>query len=206
MKNRIFATIATIVLTICTVKAQISDMAFTRMDASDGLNDNRVQHIMQLPDGRMAVTTRGNINLYDGAQFRYIHGSEDCEQELKEYSGAYHVYVDGEDRLWVKNWFKVKCFCLKHDRYINDFDSLYASLGIEDEEITDLFVDSGKHLWVVTPTHIVNTTTGFRIERKPGDASLQDIERHEGESFLFYSTSEVRGYDKGGARLYGRSA
>ena len=76
MKNRIFATIATIVLTICTVKAQISDMAFTRMDASDGLNDNRVQHIMQLPDGRMAVTTRGNINLYDGAQFRYIHGSE----------------------------------------------------------------------------------------------------------------------------------
>ena len=31
MKNRIFATIATIVLTICTVKAQISDMAFTRM-------------------------------------------------------------------------------------------------------------------------------------------------------------------------------
>lgn len=79
MKNRIFATIATIVLTICTVKAQISDMAFTRMDASDGLNDNRVQHIMQLPDGRMAVTTRGNINLYDGAQFRYIHGSEECE-------------------------------------------------------------------------------------------------------------------------------
>lgn len=206
MKNRIFATIATVVLTICTVKAQISDMAFTRMDASDGLNDNRVQHIMQLPDGRMAVTTRGNINLYDGAQFRYIHGSEDCEQELKEYSGAYHVYVDGEDRLWVKNWFKVKCFCLKHDRYINDFDSLYTSLGIEDEEITDLFVDSGKHLWVVTPTHIVNTTAGFRIKRKAGDASLQDIERHEGESFLFYSNSEVRCYDKGGSFLYGRSA
>ena len=51
--------------------AQFEQWKFTRIDASDGLSDNSVQHILQLPDGRLAVTTAGNINLYDGSQFKY---------------------------------------------------------------------------------------------------------------------------------------
>ena len=31
---------------------------FTRLSAQDGLSDNQVQHILQLPDGRMVFTTR----------------------------------------------------------------------------------------------------------------------------------------------------
>lgn len=209
MKNRLITSVALLVLTIYMAigtAAQIGSMTFVRMDASDGLNDNRVQHIMQLPDGRMAVTTRGNINLYDGAQFRYIHGGEGCEKDLREYHGAYHVYVDSKDHLWVKNWNKLKCFSLKHDRYICNFDSLYSSFGISGEEVTDLFVDSKKCLWVVTPTHIANTSEGFRIERQPTDTNLQDIEWHSGNFYLFYGNSEVRCYSKDGTFTYSRKA
>lgn len=190
-----------LLLTVEAVSAQIHSLTFTRMDASDGLNDNLVQHIMQLPDGRMAITTRGNINIYDGAGFRYIHMSNEHEGELREYNGAYHVYVDAEDRLWVKDWRRLRCFDLRHNCYVSNFDSLFRSKGVEDE-VTDLFIDSDKKMWVVTSAAITNTATGVRIVRTKGDATLQDVETSGGRDFLFYSNGEVRCYDGDGHELY----
>ena len=77
---------------------------FTRLSAQDGLSDNQVQHILQLPDGRMVFTTRGNINLYDGMRFHYIHRNDSDVCPLPHYKGAYHVYVGPDDRLWVKDY------------------------------------------------------------------------------------------------------
>ena len=39
---------------------------FTPLDASQGLSGNKVRNISQLPDGRMMITTEGQINIYDG--------------------------------------------------------------------------------------------------------------------------------------------
>ena len=46
---------------------------YTHFDASDGLSDNRVTSMMELPDGRMLVTTEGCLNIYDGNKFRHFH-------------------------------------------------------------------------------------------------------------------------------------
>ena len=35
---------------------------FTPLDASQGLSGNKVRNISQLPDGRMMITTEGQIN------------------------------------------------------------------------------------------------------------------------------------------------
>ena len=46
---------------------------FTPLDASQGLSGNKVRNISQLPDGRMMITTEGQINIYDGTSFTYLH-------------------------------------------------------------------------------------------------------------------------------------
>ena len=43
--------------------ADVSKLLFSRITAEDGLCDNQVLHVMQLPDERMLFTTQGNINI-----------------------------------------------------------------------------------------------------------------------------------------------
>ena len=48
------------------------EFLFTTINASQGLSDNQIRYILQLPDGRMVFTTSGNVNLYDGVHFSYL--------------------------------------------------------------------------------------------------------------------------------------
>ncbi len=185
--------------------AQIDRLVFTRMDASDGLNDNKVQHLMQLPDGRMAVTTRGNINIYDGAKFRYIHSVDGCEYNLSGYYGAYHVYVDESERLWMKNWLRVLCFSLRQGKYVADIDSLFRTMGVG-EEITDLYVDSERHLWLVTADSVINTATAQRLPLHDRGAPLQDLEVDSDLIYLFFNNSEVRCYNRASEEVFSSRA
>ncbi len=205
MKQRLFSIIYIMCLCASCVMAQIDQLVFTRMDASDGLNDNRVVHIMQLSDGRMAVTTRGNINIYDGARFRYIHAVGGYEQKLSNYKGAYHVYEDENECLWVKDWGRVQCFNLRQGRYVAAIDSLFLALGMKDE-VADLFVDSEKHLWLVTDRCVVNTSTLQTIHFSADATQLQDLEVDSGLVYMFFSNSEVRCYNKTSDEIFSSKA
>ncbi len=205
MKLRLFSLIYIMCLCASVAMAQIDRLVFSRMDASDGLNDNHVQHIMQLPDGRMAVTTLGNINIYDGAKFRYIHTVEGSKQKLDGYHGAYHVYIDRSDRLWVKDWHWVQCFSLRQGRYVTDIDSLFRTLGAE-EQVLDLFVDSDKNLWLVTGGCVVNTSTGQTISLPTDGSTLQDLDVDGGQVYLFFSNCGVRCYDGNSDEVFSAKA
>ena len=103
---------------------------FSRLDASDGLSDNQVQHILQLPDGRMVFTTLGNINLYDGMRFHYIHRNDSDVYAIDGYHGHYHVYVGDHERLWVKDYGKAWCLDLRHERYLTQPEQVFSETGI----------------------------------------------------------------------------
>lgn len=180
--------------------------AFSCLDASDGLSDNQVQHILQLPDGRMAFTTLGNINLYDGMRFHYIHRNDSDVYAIKDYHGHYHVYVGRHDRLWVKDYGKVWCLDLRHERYLKNPGTIFLETGVR-EKVTDLFLDSEKDLWLVTPKGV------WEAKRKrylllPKDAGeLQDVEVSNHQIYLFFSYGEVICYSRDqGRQLYRKAA
>jgi ligand-binding sensor domain-containing protein len=122
---------------------------YSRLDVSDGLSDNQVAHILQLEDGRMVFTTHGNINLYDGMNFHYIHRSDSSIYELNNYHGAYHVYIGEDDLLWVKDFKRVWCLDVKHEQYLDSPERIFMMYGLR-EKVQDLFVDSEKRLWCLT--------------------------------------------------------
>lgn len=176
--------------------AQLDEQLFRKIDIQNGLSDNSIQHILQLPDGRIATTTRKCINVYDGSSFRYIYPTQGENRELPDYRGAYHVYVDGSNLLWVKEFQRVRCFDLKYFSYVENIDSIFASLGVEDP-VGDLFVDSKHHLWLVCGQNKMKRASGVPLEiALPLDkGDLQDMEETDDGVYAFFSNSSVICYD-----------
>ena len=46
---------------------------FRNLNIEDGLSSCNVQCMIELMDGRIAISTLDNINIYDGVSLRYIH-------------------------------------------------------------------------------------------------------------------------------------
>ena len=177
---------------------------FSRLDASDGLSDNQVQHILQLPDGRMVFTTLGNINRYDGMRFHYIHRNDSDVYAIDGYHGHYHVYVGDHERLWVKDYGKAWCLDLRHERYLKQPEQVFSETGIR-EKVNDLFVDSEKGLWLVSSKGIWETRKK-RYLLLPKDAGeLQDVEVSDGRIYLFSSSGEVLCYSQNQGKLLYRA-
>lgn len=176
--------------------AQLDNHVFRKIDIQNGLSDNSIQHILQLPDNRMAITTRKCINIYDGSSFRYIYPAHWVSQNLPDYYGAYHVYVDGNNLLWVKEFQYVRCFDLKSFSYIENIDSIFLSRGVE-EPVCDLFVDSQHHLWLVVNQGKMKRVDGIPLEiTLPLDnGALQDMDVTGDGIYLFFSNSSVICYD-----------
>lgn len=178
---------------------------FHVLDANDGLTDNQVQHILQLPDGRLIVTTLGNINIYDGAQFSYIHKKDHGPYTLPDYHGAYHVYIDKNDILWVKTLQHVSCFDLKRMQYVDDIDEIFRRMGVT-TPVRDIFLDEEKQLWIVTASGLRRAGHGH-IYPIPADAgNLQDLEVDKDNVYLFCETGEVICYKQGQAKMAFRCA
>ena len=85
---------------------QTSDLVFSPINVSNGLSDNQIRFILQLSDGRMVFKTSGNINLYDGEHFKYIHHNTRHIYPLKGYNGFYRIYQGKDSLLWIKDTHK----------------------------------------------------------------------------------------------------
>lgn len=82
---------------ICSINKDFE--TFIPINTSDGLSDNQIRFIQQLPDGRMVFTTFGNVNIYDGVHFRNIHNTEKSRYILKNYNGFYRIYHSSDSLL-----------------------------------------------------------------------------------------------------------
>lgn len=165
---------------------------FTHLDAFDGLSDNKIQHILQLSDGRMVFTTPGTINIYDGARFRYFTSRAQDVLPLPAYKGAYHVYAGGGDLLWVKDDGTLRCFDVRHERYISRLQDLIWNMNGSRKAVTDLFLDSEKTIWLVGADGSVWNTRRKRLYRLPaGNGELQDLDVAGDYGYFFFENGTV---------------
>lgn len=171
----------------------IGNMKFTRLTAEDGLCDNMVQHILQLPDNRMVFTTLGNMNIYDGSQFMHIHRSQRAAYRIDGYCGAYHVYVDQQDRVWIKDYQRVVCYDLNGKKFVDDVAGLLRQETGKNAKVEDLFVDSEGNMWIVTGGKLCTSRHKGQISLKQKWGELQDVECAKDMAYLFFNTGVVVG-------------
>lgn len=106
---------------------------FYVLNTQQGLSDNRVLQMMQLADGRLAVRTPKDINLYDGRRFSLIPLPAEKAENITKYKGQTHLYADSQDRLWVKEYQKIFCILLAEGRLLEHPLDALPENGKEDK-------------------------------------------------------------------------
>jgi DNA-binding response OmpR family regulator/nitrogen-specific signal transduction histidine kinase len=157
-----------------------------------------------LPDGRMIIITEGLLNIYDGANFRYIHYDDRKAYFLKDYSAWHRVYIDNDQRIWLKVQHKFFLFDIATERFIPDADSVFKYLGVK-SRVKDFFMDSNHDFWYVTEndeliyrdSHQTHTLHFINhISKLTGIYDqLYDIAVHAKKLFLFYKSGQMLCYD-----------
>ena len=144
-----------------TLTVDANDFLFTSINTAQGLSDNQIRYVLQLPDGRMVFTTNGNVNLYDGVHFSYLHRTAEDISPLKQYEGCYRIYQCGDSLLWIKDYHKLMCIDLHQEKYIPHLDSYFRGKEIH-EPVEDLFVDNSGRIWLLTSQELREVETGIR--------------------------------------------
>lgn len=139
--------------------------SFRHLTTQEGLADNHVQHIVQLEDGRMAVTTWSGISLFDGSRFVRPRRSPEAKLSLPAHRGAFDVRTDADGRMWAKRWGELWCLDLHSGCYVENFDSLFACLSPQElpRNVVNLFVDERHTLWLLYDDMLCDVAGGRRI-------------------------------------------
>ena len=185
---------------------------FTPLDASQGLSGNKVRNISQLPDGRMMITTEGQINIYDGTSFTYLHYNKNNICRLSEYSGFNHTYVDNNGYVWVKNNHTLMVADITREEFLNCPDSIFREWGIN-IPLKDLFMDKYCDLWVITEKddllHISKdrkNTFIFKNKVSLDNDQIYDLGVIDDKLYLFYKSGMLICHDiVSGKELYRRN-
>lgn len=166
--------------------------AFTPIGASQGLSSNKVRNIAQLPDGRMAIMTEGQLNIYDGTSFGYLHYDQRHFCRLTEYSGFHHSYIDANGYMWIKNQYRLLVADIGREEFVVRPDSLLAQWGI-DTPVKDLFMDKEQTWWFVSARdELLRLQKGgrkvsvFLRDVSLGGDQLYDLGVLDGKLYLFY--------------------
>lgn len=194
------------ILTSSAQKVETNDYFYV-LNTQQGLSDNRVLQMMQLADGRLAVRTPKDINLYDGRRFSLIPLPVEKAESITKYKGQTHLYADSQDRLWVKEYQKIFCIQLTEGRLLeHPLDDL-PGIGKVDKmkmmrncptgnAIQDLFVDSRKNVWVVMGDSLLNTQDGNLIHLKKEWGGLQDLDTDGKQVYAFMDSGIVAVFQK----------
>ena len=161
-----------IVWLVCTICGNAQQLVFSSIDTSNGLSDNFVFHVTQLHDGRIVATTRNSIDLWNGSKFSHIKKERRTATPLLGYHGAYHVYTDKDNQLWVKDYQKLWCY---------DANQKLKQDCLPDSA-NDVFVDDEGEV--------------FFIHQDTADVLL-DLKALEGKQYRFYASGTVRCLDNG---------
>lgn len=178
---------------ICIVAsvASLGQTSYSYYNVTDGLSDNRVTSLMQLPDQRMLITTSSGLDIFDGNCFQSYVIESIPSARLEKYTGCYHLYVDNHQRLWIKNWHSVRCIDMVTKQHCDDFAALWKTVGVRDS-VEDLFVDSQiRHLWVVSGTTLLDAETGHRYVLNDDGSVIMDVEVMDGCVYLFMSNGTL---------------
>jgi len=178
-----------------------AERVFSHRTASDGLWDNKVQQILQLDDGRMFITTIGNINVYNCQKVFYIHKSSDDRMTLPGYDGYHHVYIDNHGRAWIKDRNTLRCVDLTTQTYFKKLPQKFRKDLKVGDKILDLFVDSEKYLWLFTNRGLLNVEMGKYFYLPSGKGKLQDIDVVGDNVYAFFSKSVVACFNMNSGKM-----
>lgn len=174
-------------------RTQTGASIFYTLNKQNGLSDNGILQMIQLRDGRLAIYTEKGINVYSGQHFDFVPLHDSQRALLPLYNGETHLYLDREERLWVKHKYAVTCIDLQRLLVVpSPLDSLYEANG--KRRVEDLYIDGNHDIWTVSGRTLRNLRTATTIAMPPELGALQDLDVLDGHLYMFFGTGKAADY------------
>ncbi len=180
--------------TLCMVGLYAADApaSFYTLNTQNGLSSNRVLQMLQLRDGRMVVVTDRAVDVYDGQ--RFTSATIDTSQwvAVPAYRGATHLFADGHDRLWMKQWRRLYCLDLRTMRWLRDFGW----------SADDFFITDDGETWLLDGRRLCAEASRRQLELPSEAGNLQDVVTLADSIYTFFSTGQLSVYQPDGRLSY----
>lgn len=178
---------------LCPAKSG-EDGLFYVLNSGNGLLDDGILQIMQLPDGRMAVFSTRGVNILADQHFLTLPADSAAASPIAGYKGHVHLYADSHDRLWIKDYGRVGCVDLPSLRWVRQPLARYGGA-------TDFFVDSRRAIWLVRSGRLCSEDSSLTLLLPASLGDLQDMDADDRHVYTFHSSGTVVVFD----RLTGKS-
>ncbi len=160
MPHKTLAAFVFALLTMTTAAYPREDYLFRMLDTSTGLPDNNVRNMTMLPDGQMCIQTSTMLSLYNGASCK-SYKYNPINIPYTEYTGLNNAYYDKTSNLlWCTSRDHIWIFNIVTRSFEYDISPRFAPFGLENEAISNMFIDSEDNYWVATEDAML-----FRCDR-----------------------------------------
>lgn len=109
-----------ICLILCYVAASTADGSYRHLTVADGLPNNQVRQIIELPNRQILVATEGTFCLFNGRNFTTIDCNLDSIWALPAFGGHDYLWL-GDSLLWLKDFYSLYLFDTHTRRFRYDY-------------------------------------------------------------------------------------
>ncbi len=160
---------------------------FFTLTHRNGMLDDNVLQMLQLPDDRMAIMTNEGINIYGDRAFKTVRLDTTLYTPISNYRGQTHLYIDRQSILWIKTRGKVCCLNLKTLRWIHQpFHQFKLP-----RQPQDVFVDHNRQVWLVVDNCLMSADGKAHISLDPSFGNLQDMDVLQNTVYSFYGSGKI---------------
>ncbi len=148
-----------------------------QLTVADGLHNNEVRQIIELPNKQLLVATEGYFSLYNGHRFVSVKCNLDSVQHLPSF-GGHDFYRQGDSLLWIKDYYYLYLFDTRTRCFRYDYDSYPKSaslLRFITEDSDTLALHRRERLAQYAPM-LQALTKGSKIASEPLQDYLQDYQ------------------------------
>ena len=160
---------------------------FFTLTHRNGMLDDNVLQMLQLPDDRMAIMTNEGINIYGDRTFKTVRLDTTLFTPISNYRGQTHLYVDRQSILWIKIKGKVCCLNLQTLHWIRQ---PFRQFKLP-RQPQDVFVDHDRQVWLVVDNYLVSADGKARITLDPSSGNLQDMDVLHNLVYTFYGSGKI---------------
>jgi AraC-like DNA-binding protein len=160
---------------------------FFTMTHRNGMLDDNVLQMLQLPDDRIAIMTNEGINIYGDRTFKTVRLDTTLYTPISNYRGQTHLYVDRQSVLWIKMKGKVCCLNLQTLHWIRQPFRQFKF----PRQPQDVFVDHNRQVWLVADNYLMSADGKARIPLNPSFGNLQDMDVLHNMVYTFYGSGKI---------------
>lgn len=95
--------------------------AFRHLTVADGLPNNQLRQMVELPNGQIMVEAEGIFCLYNGKHFVPLTCNLDSVRRLPTFGCHSHLW-QGDSLLWLKDYYSLYLFDVKARRFCYDYE------------------------------------------------------------------------------------